>query len=135
MMLSLLEPKQDQLGRDLTVIHWSAYDLPTRTSESGTPRVLVGLLSSHGRLPWVSEPLYSFDALSATGKTFEGRIYRLEGLPGFNGAAMHAWTEWMRQYRVRDPLDVSESLLQSILDANRMADGANLHQLRMKGRW
>lgn len=134
MMLSLLEPTEDQLGKDLTLTYWGAYDLPAHDMESGMPRVFIGLLQDHSRRPWVSEPIYRFDALEAIGKTCEGRIYRLHGMPAYDAKVIQAWTEWKRMRCVRDESDATEEVLQSILLAHRMAQSADLRRLRMKAR-
>lgn len=134
MTLHLLEPKQDHLGKHLTLAYWGAYELPAHGMNSGMQRVLVGILREHSRMPWVSEPIYRFDALEATGKTCEGRIYRLEGMPGYNAAVTQAWTEWKRMHGVRHVIDVAEEVLQGILDAHRMAQSADLRRLGMKAR-
>lgn len=134
MTLHLLEPKQDQLGKHLTLAYWGAYDLPAHGMQSGMPRVFVGILRENGRKARVSEPIYRFDAFEATGRTCEGRVYRLDGMPGHNAAVAQAWADWKRMHGVRDAIDASEEVLQGILDAHRMAQSANLRRLGMKAR-
>lgn len=134
MTLSLLEPKEAQLGKHLALTYWSAYDVPAHGMESGIPRVFVGLLKGHDRMAWVSEPIYRFDPLEATGRTCEGRTYRLEGMPGYNAAVNQAWTVWKRTHGVRDAIDAGEEVLESILLAHRMAQSADLRRLGMKAR-
>lgn len=134
MMLTQLEPTEDQLGKDLTLTYWGAYDLPAHGMESGMPRVFVGLLQEHSRRAWVSEPIYRFDAFEAAGKTLEGRVYRLQGMPAYNAAVARSWAEWKRMRSIRNSIDVAEEVLQNILDAHRMAQSADLRRLRMKGR-
>jgi len=42
----------------------------------------------------VSSRIEEFDQTTMTGRTKSGRIYRLQGSPGWNGDAQYVWGRW-----------------------------------------
>lgn len=44
----------------------------------------------------VSSEIVSFDPLTMTGKTRSGRLYHLQGEPGFDEQGQYVWSYWHR---------------------------------------
>jgi len=62
----------------------------------------------------VSSAIVSFDPHSMTGKTRSGRIYRLQGGPGYDEDGQYVWSLWARiHYAAKSYADVTSEYWQA----------------------
>jgi hypothetical protein len=59
----------------------------------------------------VSTPISSFDRAKRTGRTLNGRVYKLLGPPGLDEDAVYVWEHYSRIWRFAAAEDVSEEYL------------------------
>ncbi|MGZ4956076.1 MAG: hypothetical protein ACXV79_13550 [Methylobacter sp.] len=89
-----------------TIMHWSIrevlFDVPNDKS-----RHLVGYISRQGK-GRVTSAIESFDRDHRRIITRSGRIYRLEGSPGFDPDAEYVWAQWKALNHVREEADVTD---------------------------
>ncbi|WP_333875758.1 AAA family ATPase [Methylobacter sp.] len=92
------EPKE-------TIVRWSIREALFKDSHDKS-RHLIGYIARKcaGR---VTSAIQSFDRETMRIKTTSGRIYQLEGQPGFDPDAEYVWAQWKALNEVRDEVDVT----------------------------
>jgi hypothetical protein len=87
---------------DIVLVRWTVREI-----DAGT-RHFVGARADEftGR---VSSKIVNFDPARMVGVTRTGRLYHLEGPPGFNADAEYVWGEWCAANSVTSYVDVSIS--------------------------
>jgi hypothetical protein len=87
----------------IVLTHWSVRELPDGD------RHFVGYNISYpeGR---VSSKILEFDPETMRGKTRSGRVYQLDGKPGYHGDAEYVWGAWKRINKVESYQDVTEEI-------------------------
>lgn len=101
----------------ITLRCWRVFDVDLHKTDSRLTRHFVGL-SQQSRHERVSSPVQKFDPVSRCGVTRSGRIYRLEGIPGFAADAIYTWTEWKKLNRITVEKDVTNRLLEAIFGSS-----------------
>lgn len=88
-----------------TMVFWSVREV---TFDQGTDRSqhLVGYIQRKG-IGRVTSAIQEFDRNTMTIKTLSGRIYHLEGHPGFNSGAEYVWSHWKSFNGAKDETDVT----------------------------
>lgn len=84
---------------------WSVHDVSYRGLKDRTQH-LVGYIARQ-RLGRVSSAIHAFDRDKMRIKTRSGRIYQLEGLPGFHADADYVWTQWKAIHEAKDDVNVT----------------------------
>ncbi|CAB3752456.1 hypothetical protein [Paraburkholderia humisilvae] len=102
--MPLWRPQSVQEEPEIVLINWSV-----RRTERGECH-LVGMRvdTLTGR---VSSAIASFDAHTRTAETSTGRMYRLQGEPGWNTDSADVWQSWCKMYRVASSRDVTADIL------------------------
>jgi hypothetical protein len=89
-----------------TMMRWSIreaqFDDPNDQS-----RHVVGYVARKGK-GRVSSAIQSFDREKMRIKTRSGRVYQLDGPPGFDPDAEYVWAHWKALNQVRDETDVTQ---------------------------
>ena len=75
-----------------TIVFWSVREV-IFGQETDRSRHLVGYVHKKGA-GRVSSAIQQFDPESMTIRTKSGRIYHLQGQPGFNADAEYVWSLW-----------------------------------------
>ncbi|MGZ4955092.1 MAG: AAA family ATPase [Methylobacter sp.] len=89
-----------------TIICWSVREALFNDSHDKS-RHLIGYIPRKGK-GRVTSAIQSFDRETMRIKTTSGRIYQLEGQPGFDPDAEYVWTQWKALNEVRDEDDVTQ---------------------------
>jgi ATP-dependent Lon protease len=89
-----------------SMIHWSVHEVSCNDSSNKTHH-LVGYIARQ-RLGRVSSAIQAFDRDKMCVKTRSGRIYHLEGQPGFNSDADYVWARWKAINAVKDDVNVTD---------------------------
>ena len=69
----------------------------------------------------VSSRIETFDATRRCGTTSTGRVYQLDGQPGWSMNSEYVWNSFCHIHPVRDLRDVTEELVDQIERAKRRA--------------
>jgi hypothetical protein len=96
--------------REVTLVHWRVFDVPFYGEGRSWTRHLAGW-SWEEQQGCVSFPIRSFDPLSGQFETFSGRLFRLVGRPGLNGAAIFVWAAWKALSGVFEERDVTDEVV------------------------
>ncbi|MEY3787527.1 MAG: hypothetical protein RIQ94_983 [Pseudomonadota bacterium] len=88
-----------------SIIHWSVHEVSYGESNDRTHH-LVGYITRQ-RLGRVSSAIQAFDRDKMRIKTSSGRIYHLEGQPGFNSDADYVWSHWKAINDAKDDINVT----------------------------
>lgn len=96
------EPKQ-------SVVSWSVREVAF-VGDSERTRHLVGYVARR-RSGRVTSAIKDFDKEKMTMTTARGRIYHLEGPPGFSNDGEYVWEEWKRLNEAIDEIDVSDQFI------------------------
>lgn len=89
-----------------SIVRWSVREVLCGDSSERT-RHLVGYIARRGS-GRVTSPIQSFDRDKMTIITRSGRVYRLEGQPGFNADAEYVWAHWKVLNDVQEEVDVTD---------------------------
>lgn len=84
---------------------WSVHEVSYHKLNDKTQH-LVGYIARQ-RLGRVSSAIQAFDRDKMRIKTSSGRIYQLEGLPGFNADADYVWAHWKAMNDAKDDVNVT----------------------------
>ena len=92
----------------VTLTDWQVFEVKLPNHSSKT-RHFVGycLEDEFGQ---VSSAIQQFDPITLRGATESGRIYQLQGKPGWHADADHTWKRWKRISSVTVEVDVTDSL-------------------------
>jgi ATP-dependent Lon protease len=89
-----------------SIEQWSVREILCGDSSERTQH-LVGYIARRGS-GRVTSPIQSFDRDKMTIITRSGRVYRLEGQPGFNADAEYVWAHWKVLNDVQEEVDVTD---------------------------
>lgn len=82
---------------------WSVREVPARDSNPST-RHLCGVVGTDGR---VCSPIKQFDSEKKKFVTQSGKVYQVEGAPGYNNNAEYVWQQWCLVNGVDDYVDIT----------------------------
>lgn len=122
--MSIWRPTPASIQPVVTLVSWQAFDVPYNDPAKGSSRHFLGLALESGNEGRTSSPILEFDALRAQGKTGSGRIYRLQGMPGVHLDTDYVWRAWLQLHGNPQFIDVTEEVFCQMMDAQRMAIGA-----------
>ncbi len=99
----------------LTLKDWSVIELP----DGGRHFVGYCVENWEGR---VSSPINSVDPRTLRGSTSTGRVYQLEGEPGYNRDAQYVLSNWLAMYKLNNCTDITADLWRAHLNATTVVD-------------
>lgn len=91
---------------EITLVRWSIWE-----TGSGQ-RHFIGF-NPAGKEGRVSSYIKEFDMDSMCGVTSSGRIYKLEGPPGYDTNAMYVWNRWKQIKQVSDVKDITQQFVKT----------------------
>lgn len=97
---------------ELSLIGWRIYEV-ARPLEPHPTRHLVGYSESLGE-GRATSAIQELDPGRATLRTKSGRIYYLDGAPGWNGEADHVWRAWKRINSATEERDLTAEVYAAI---------------------
>lgn len=87
----------------VVLVRWQVMQLP-----SGE-RMFVGYAANIGE-GRTSSAVVTFDVVALRGVTKSGRVYELEGPPGYDEDALHVWLAWLDINHHADWTEVTQSV-------------------------
>jgi ATP-dependent Lon protease len=89
-----------------TIMRWSIREV-LFDAHNDKSHHLVGYISRQGK-GRVTSAIQSFDRDTMRIKTRSGRVYQLDGPPGFDPDAEYVWAQWKALNHVREEADVTD---------------------------
>lgn len=90
---------------EASMTDWSVREVQCSYNQERTQH-LVGYIARHG-LGRVTTAIQVFDRETMRIKTSSGRVYHLQGRPGFNADAEYIWAHWKKLNGAEEIADVT----------------------------
>ena len=93
---------------EITLLQWQIFEVqfPSRPKKT---RHFVGY-SAGGRAGQVSSAIQNFDPKTMRGVTESGRVYQLQGLPGWDADADYTWRRWKSICGITNEVNVTGNI-------------------------
>jgi hypothetical protein len=93
---------------EITLLQWQIFEVQLPKKPNKT-RHFVGY-SVGGHAGQVSSPIQKFDPKTMRGVTESGRVYQLQGSPGWDANADYTWRRWKSIWGITSEVDFTGNI-------------------------